>query len=84
MEHTKQSFQDLIVEQCMDVLQRKTVKDEIKRLFMPIVDAILADIYPYIYLSMIFVFVSFLLTLVIFIIVVKDNLKVGKLFDKSG
>ena len=81
----KNSIKDVIVEECLAVLQKKNVQQEIKSLFMPIVDAILNDIYPYIYLSMIFVIISFLLTCVIFVVVIKDHVsfKFPKLYGKQ-
>ena len=51
----------------------KDVKDEIKALFQPIIDMVLQEIYPYIFLSMIFVLISFLLILGIFILLLRNN-----------
>ena len=52
---------------------RDDVKDEIKQLFVPIIDLLLKEIYPYIFLSMIFVVISFLLILGIFILLLRNN-----------
>ena len=51
----------------------KDVKDEINQLFVPIIDLLLKEIYPYIFLSMIFVVISFLLILGIFILLLRNN-----------
>jgi hypothetical protein len=58
---------------CVMLLQRDDVKSEIKQLFSPVVDDLLVQIYPYIYLSLIFVIVSFLLHLGIFILLWRNN-----------
>jgi len=58
---------------CVMLLQREDVKSEIKQLFSPVVDDLLVQIYPYIYLSLIFVIVSFLLHLGIFILLWRNN-----------
>ena len=66
-------FKDTIINECLEVLGREDVKDEIKQLFMPIIDVLLKEIYPYIFLSMIFVIISFLLILGIFILLLRNN-----------
>jgi len=59
---------------CLDVLKREDVKKELKNLITPLVDLILVDIYPYIYLSLIFVVISFILHLGIFILLLKNKI----------
>ena len=48
-----------ITQACLGILKREDVKNELKNLMSPLVDMILVDIYPYIYLSLIFVCISF-------------------------
>ena len=48
-----------ITEACLNILKREDVKNEIKTLISPLIDLILIEIYPYIYLSLIFVCISF-------------------------
>jgi hypothetical protein len=77
-------FKEAIINECISVLGRKDVKDEIKQLFVPIIDMILSEIYPYIFLSMIFVIISFLLILGIFILLLRNNrpsIKIPKIFE---
>jgi len=64
-----------IIDHCINILKREDVKKEIKNMFQPIIDIILQEIYPYIYLSLLFVIISFLLILAIFIIVLQSNIK---------
>lgn len=64
-----------IIDHCINILKREDVKKEIKNMFQPIIDIILQEIYPYIYLSLLFVIISFLLILAIFIIVLQSNVK---------
>jgi hypothetical protein len=64
-----------IIDHCINILKREDVKKEIKNMFQPIIDIILQEIYPYIYLSLLFVIISFLLILAIFIIVLQSNSK---------
>lgn len=56
------------------LIQRNDIKDEIKNLIQPIVDMFLIEIYPFIYISIIFVIISFLLILAIFVLLVRNNL----------
>jgi hypothetical protein len=62
-----------IIDHCINILKREDVKKEIKNMFQPIIDIILQEIYPYIYLSLLFVIISFLLILAIFIIVLQSK-----------
>ena len=62
-----------IADACVSILNREDVKNELKGLFSPLIDLILVDIYPYIYLSLIFVIISFLLHLGIFVLLIKNN-----------
>ena len=55
------SIKDTVLRQCLAILKREDVKTELKQLMRPMIDLILQEIYPYIFLSMIFVFISFLL-----------------------
>lgn len=57
---------------CLDILKREDVKKEIKNLMTPMVDMILIDLYPYIYLSLIFVIISFILHLGIFLLLINN------------
>lgn len=61
---------------CLDLLKRDDVKTEIKELFTPTINELLKHIYPYVYLSLLFVIVSFLLHLGIFILIWQNNKKI--------
>ena len=65
------------LEQCLFLLNKKEIKEQIKEIFNPflqiITKTILNKIYPYIYLSLIFVIVSFILHLGIFILLFRNN-----------
>ncbi len=65
------SIKDTFLQQCLAILKREDVKTELKLLMRPMIDLILQEIYPYIFLSMIFVFISFLLILGIFILLMR-------------
>ena len=64
---------DTFVYKCLEILKRPEVKIEIKDFLRPIIDLILQEIYPYIYLSMLFVIISFLLILAIFILLLRNT-----------
>ena len=65
------------LEQCLFLLNKKEIKEQIKEIFNPflqiITKTLLNEIYPYIYLSLIFVIVSFILHLGIFILLFRIN-----------
>ena len=54
-------LKETIVNECLKVLHREDVKEEFKELMRPLIDMLIKEIYPYIFLSIIFVFISFLL-----------------------
>ena len=65
---------DKIITECLEILNRKDVKDEFKNIMRPIIEMLLKDIYPYIYLSIIFVVISFLLILGIFVLLMRNKI----------
>ena len=67
-------FKEKIIQECLEILGRDDVKTEIKNITKPLIDIILREIYPYIYISIIFVLISFLLILGIFIILMRNKL----------
>ena len=63
-----------VIEHCLAVLKRDDVKEELKQLMKPMIDLIIQELYPYIFLSIIFVFISFLLILGIFILLLRNKM----------
>jgi len=63
-------MKDSFTKQCLDILKREDVKQEIKLLFTPIIDIILQEIYPYLYLIILLVALIFILILAILILLV--------------
>ena len=61
----------MLADKCIALLKRPDVKQEIKALFKPIIDLVLQEIYPYIYLSVLFVVICFLLILAIFLMSIR-------------
>jgi hypothetical protein len=66
-------MKDVFLYKCLEILKRPEVKSEIKDFLRPLIDLILQEIYPYIYLSMLFVIISFLLILAIFILLLRNS-----------
>jgi hypothetical protein len=62
-----------VVQECLGILKRDDVKQEMKHLVRPMINMILKELYPYIFLSIIFVFISFLLILGIFILLLRNK-----------
>jgi len=63
-------MKDTFVSQCLDILKREDIKNEFKCLMKPIMDFILTEIYPYIYLIVILVFLIFMMILAILFILI--------------
>jgi hypothetical protein len=63
-------MKDTLIRQCLDILKTDDVRNEIKKLFSPVTDLILYEIYPYIYIIIFLVFLIFILILAILIILI--------------
>ena len=70
-------MKERFIDECIQLLQRDDIKTNLKELIkpviQPIVNILLQEINPYIYLSLIFVFISFLLHLGIFILLLRNK-----------
>jgi len=62
---------DILIKECVNLLKKPELKNEILSLFRPVVELLLKEIYPYIYLALILVVISFLLILGIFVIIMR-------------
>jgi len=61
------------LKQCLLILKREDIKDEIKTIFYPVVEFILQEISLYLYLFIFFILLSFILHLGILIILLRNN-----------
>ena len=61
----------IIVDQCLEILKREDVKEELKSVIKPMISLLLQEIYPYIFISLLFVLISFLLILGIFVFLLR-------------
>jgi hypothetical protein len=64
------NMKDSFIKQCLDIFKREDVKQETKMLMTPIIDIILHEIYPYLYLMILLVALIFILILAILFILV--------------
>jgi hypothetical protein len=63
-------MKESLVQQCLDILKRDDIKNEFKLLFKPVIDFILYEINPYIYLTVGLVFMIFVMILAILVILI--------------
>ena len=76
-------MKDSIVQQCLDILKRDDIKNEFKRLLKPVIDFIIYEINPYIYMIMALVFLIFVMILailILLILIIRNKELVNKLF----
>ncbi len=70
-------MEDNFLNECLLFLKREDIKENIQEcinpLIKPIVTILLKEINPYIYLSLIFVIISFLLHLGIFVLLLRNK-----------
>ena len=77
-------MKDSLVQQCLDILKRDDIKTEFKMLLKPVIDFILYEINPYIYITVALVFLIFVMILAILIILImllRNKLIIAKLFN---
>lgn len=72
------STKEMLIREFLDVLKRDDVKEQIKELFYPIIELIMIEIWPYIFISLLFVIISFLIILGNFVLLLR-----AKSFDKN-
>lgn len=63
-------MKDTFVQQCLDLLKREDIKTEFKKLLKPVIDFILYEINPYIYITVSLVFIIFIMILAILIMLI--------------
>lgn len=76
-------MKDSLVQQCLDILKRDDIKNEFKMLLKPVIDFILYEINPYIYITVSLVFLIFIMILAILIILImllRNRQLLSKLF----
>jgi hypothetical protein len=70
-------MKDSLLNECLLFLKKEEIKDNIKDflnpIIKPLVSILLKEINPYIYLSLIFVVISFILHLGIFILLLRNK-----------
>ena len=59
-----------LVHQCLDILKRDDIKSEFKVILKPVIDFVLYEINPYIYMTVALVFMIFIMILAILVILV--------------
>ena len=77
-------MKDSLVQQCLDILKRDDIKTEFKMLLKPVIDFILYEINPYIYITVALVFLIFVMILAILIILImllRNKQLINKFFN---
>lgn len=69
------SFKEQFISECLLFIKRKDVKDELKNIIRPFINLLLSELYPYVYLSLMFIIIAFLLILGIFILLLRYRIK---------
>jgi len=62
------TMKESLIQQCLDILKRENVKNELHLLLNPFVNVILSELKPYIYMILIYAFCIFFMLLAILIL----------------
>jgi hypothetical protein len=63
-------MKETFVQQCLDMMKSEDIKSEMKKIFAPVIDMLLIEVTPYIYIIMTLVFSIFLMILAILILLI--------------
>jgi hypothetical protein len=61
-------MKNILGTQCLNILKKPDIQNELKIIFQPIIELLLNNVYPYIYLIILLVLLIFLLILLILIL----------------
>jgi hypothetical protein len=64
-------MKEFIIKECVQILNRKDIKEEIKDFIKPMITLMVEEIYPYLFVCVIFSITTFLLVLAIFVILLR-------------
>ena len=70
-----------LIQQMIDMLNRKDVKNELKKIIKPLTDVVIADLYPCLYIIVLFVFFIFFIILANLIILI--TILRNKMFESN-
>ena len=79
-------MKESLVQQCLDILKRDDIKNEFKMLLKPVIDFILYEINPYIYITVSLVFLIFIMILAILVILImllRNRQILSKIFENN-
>jgi hypothetical protein len=63
-------MKESLVQQCLNILKREDIKNELKTLIKPLMSVLLYEMTPYIYVAATLIFTIFIINLAIFIILI--------------
>lgn len=75
-------MKETLVHQCLDILKREDIKNELKVLFKPVFHYILNEINPYIYIIITlicFIFIMILANLILLILLLRNKQFISKI-----
>ena len=58
------NVKEQLIQECVNIIKRKDIKDEIKELVKPILEMLLNEVYPYLYLLIIFIILCFFINVI--------------------
>ena len=64
------------LDECLEMFKKDEIKKEVRKFCIPLIEIVLQELYPYIYLSIMFVIISFFLILGIFMLLLNSKLKI--------
>ena len=63
---------EAIIENLLQIIKREDVKSELNKIVIPLIDILLVRIYPYLYISLLFFVISFILNIGVFIFILRN------------
>ena len=69
---------EFFINQCLELLRRQDIKQELKDLMKPLIEMMFVQIYPYIFIFVSFSLLTFFLMLGIFILLMRNKIFINK------
>ena len=67
------NVKEQIIQECVNVIKRQDVKEEINLLVKPILEMLLNEVYPYLYILIIFMVLCFIISFINLILLYKGK-----------
>ena len=67
------NIKEQIIQECVNIIKRKDIKEEINALVKPILEMLLNELYPYLYILIIFIVLCFIISVINLVLIYRGK-----------